>query len=345
MAEINNQVGGAGAILFSLDSRLAHPCSPDLDAMAHEYRHDGWFELDERYRGVPAMLEHGVMSEFDFTTPDAMRRSAFYQDFLARHRRQWFAGIGFKAGPDPWCISIQRTIAQGPFERSELKKLKDLWQPFSDAATLSRLYGQSRFSSLTWGLDLVQHAAIVCDSAGRISAVNEAARALLGPALGAVGSTLGVRDAASRDRFNTLLKTALSPDSPNADATPLQTTIRTADRTRLLVRAIRMPGEKTEMFLGAAVLLLFKRIPRTLDEILTETYELTPAELHICKSIMDGLSVNDISDARGVKADTIRTQLKRIFPKTGTQRQSELVLLLTKLSHDRAVNDETPDET
>lgn len=333
LADLNRQVDGGGIVLLSTDQRFTQaPCSPELRETVEAYGHGGWWARDERFRGLPILLEHGIFSEFDFTTPEEMRRSAYYQDFLARHKRQWFAGVGFMAGSDLWCLSIQRTIAQGPFERSDMKRLKDLWQPFSDVATLSRIIGQARFSSLTWGLDLVRHPAIVCDAAGRISAVNQGARSLLGTSLGAIGSTLDFRDATSRDRYNTLLKTALSPDSPNTNATPLQTTVLAADRTRLLVRAIRMPDDKTEMFLGAAVLLLFKRIHRTLDEILSDTYHLTPAEIDVCKAIMDGLSVTDISNARGVKADTIRTQLKRIFPKTSTQRQSELALLMAKLA-------------
>lgn len=335
LADLSRQAQGAGAILFCTDRRfLEAPCSPDLEQMRDEYRRGAWAMRDERYKSVGTLLEHGIASEFDFTTPETMRRSDYYQDFLGRHGRQWFAGIGFHAGADFWCLSIQRTVEQGPYSRPDLTRLRALWQPFADAATLSRLTAQSRLSSLVWGLDAVTHAAIVCDAAGRINAVNETARALLGPLLAASGAPLRFCDPMSRDRYDRLIKEALAPDPARSDAAPLQTTILAADRTPLLVRAIHVPERTGEMFSGAAILLLVKKVSPSLPETLSRRFHLTSAEIEVCKALADGLSVTDISAARGVRPDTTRTQLKRIFAKTGTQRQSELVLLVTKLVGD-----------
>lgn len=337
LADLSRQAWGAGAILFCTDRRfLEAPCSPDLEHMREEYHRGAWAMRDERYRGIHTLLEHGVASEFDFTTPEAMRRSDYYQDFLGRHGRQWFAGIGFHADTDFWCLSIQRSLSQGPYSRPDLKRLRALWQPFADAATLSRLIAQSRLSSLVWGLDTMAHAALVCDAAGRIGAVNEAARALLGPLLAASGAPPRFCDSVSRDRYARLVKEALAPDPTRSEATPLQTTILGADRTPLLVRAIHVPEQTGDMFFGAAVLLLFKKVSPGLPEILSRRFHLTKAEIEVCKALAEGQSVIDISVTRGVRPDTTRTQLKRIFGKTGTQRQSELVLLVTSLCRSAA---------
>jgi DNA-binding CsgD family transcriptional regulator len=44
-----------------------------------------------------------------------------------------------------------------------------------------------------------------------------------------------------------------------------------------------------------------------------------------------GISPKDTAEKLGIKEDTARTVLKKVFLKTGISRQSELVALLTKL--------------
>ena len=46
-------LGGAGAVLFSLSSRLPGPLSsPDLEEMTADYIKGGWYERDDRYGGA-----------------------------------------------------------------------------------------------------------------------------------------------------------------------------------------------------------------------------------------------------------------------------------------------------
>lgn len=44
------------------------------------------------------MRRYGVITDFDVMSPDEMKKSSFYQDFLGRKNLQWFAGVGFSAG-------------------------------------------------------------------------------------------------------------------------------------------------------------------------------------------------------------------------------------------------------
>lgn len=60
-------------------------------------------------------------------------------------------------------------------------------------------------------------------------------------------------------------------------------------------------------------------------------YGLTPAEVRICELMMQGLTPNEISEQIGVAVSTARTHLLRIFQKTGTDRQADLIRLLSTL--------------
>ena len=57
-------------------------------------------------------------------------------------------------------------------------------------------------------------------------------------------------------------------------------------------------------------------------------YGLTPAEAALAALLVEGLTLQQAAAARGVVVETARSHLKRIFAKTGTTRQSELVRLL-----------------
>jgi len=64
-------------------------------------------------------------------------------------------------------------------------------------------------------------------------------------------------------------------------------------------------------------------------------FHLTPAEGQIALKIASGKTLAEIAEARGTSISTARSQLKRIFAKTGTHRQAELVVLLAGSSNAR----------
>ncbi len=69
---------------------------------------------------------------------------------------------------------------------------------------------------------------------------------------------------------------------------------------------------------------------RGLDQVvLGSLYGLTQAESRLAIEISKGLELKEIALRLGVSRNTIKTQLKAIFSKTGTHRQQELVRLFS----------------
>jgi DNA-binding CsgD family transcriptional regulator len=62
--------------------------------------------------------------------------------------------------------------------------------------------------------------------------------------------------------------------------------------------------------------------------ILTGLFDLTPAEVKLATALAKGLSLKAAADEAGLQFSTVRTYLNRIFRKTGTNQQSQLVALL-----------------
>ena len=57
-------------------------------------------------------------------------------------------------------------------------------------------------------------------------------------------------------------------------------------------------------------------------------YGLTEAEGELVNLLCEGLSLDEAARHRGVTVNTARSQLKQVFSKTSTSRQSELVRLV-----------------
>jgi DNA-binding CsgD family transcriptional regulator len=71
--------------------------------------------------------------------------------------------------------------------------------------------------------------------------------------------------------------------------------------------------------------------PAELPESLAATFGLTPAELRVLGLIVRGGTITEAGTALGIAPTTARTHLARIMNKTGTERQVDLVRLVTGL--------------
>jgi DNA-binding CsgD family transcriptional regulator len=69
------------------------------------------------------------------------------------------------------------------------------------------------------------------------------------------------------------------------------------------------------------------------DAPLRDVFGLTPAEVRLAQAIFEGASVRQIAARFGISSNTVRVQLASIFAKTHTNRQADLVALLSRLSH------------
>src|SRR5262245_51441057 len=180
----SHQVGGTGALLVPVNGRLPIiPFSPSLAPSFEAYVRDGWIHRDERYAALPAATVRGVASDMDFTTPEGMSSSAYYQEFLAPFDLQWSAIVKVAAGDDLWVVSLQRSISQGPFQKCELNKLAALSGRLSGAAALARTLGFARAEAALAAFEISHNPAIMLDQFGCVLRLNQAAASVLGPDL------------------------------------------------------------------------------------------------------------------------------------------------------------------
>jgi DNA-binding CsgD family transcriptional regulator len=73
-------------------------------------------------------------------------------------------------------------------------------------------------------------------------------------------------------------------------------------------------------------------VPQIPGEAFAKLYDLTGGELRTILAIAPGLGVSEAADLLGLSEGTVRTHLHRVFEKTGTTRQAELIKLLVSAS-------------
>ncbi len=86
--------------------------------------------------------------------------------------------------------------------------------------------------------------------------------------------------------------------------------------------AARYPGPM-------ALLALLEHQPRS--QFMTDVFQFTPAERRLAELLVQGLAPEACAVRLTVSINTVRTQLRALFRKTGTERQAELVSLLARL--------------
>lgn len=63
-------------------------------------------------------------------------------------------------------------------------------------------------------------------------------------------------------------------------------------------------------------------------DVLRQLFDLTPAEASVSQALAAGASLEDIAAASGVSVNTVKTHLHRVYGKTATGRQGELIALI-----------------
>jgi DNA-binding CsgD family transcriptional regulator len=138
------------------------------------------------------------------------------------------------------------------------------------------------------------------------------------------------RARAALDELTDRLRTA--PDTIALAATPI--VIQRRDRRPVIARVLPVDGAARNPFVGARALLVLSDLERSVvpdATVMARIFRLSPAEARIAMRIAGGVSLREAADELSIAHETARHQLKAVFAKTGTNRQSQLVALLARL--------------
>jgi DNA-binding CsgD family transcriptional regulator len=182
-------------------------------------------------------------------------------------------------------------------------------------------------------LNAMRLPAIVLDQFGFVAEVNAAAEAVFDNDFRIKDRRLFVRDPAARG----LLKDAIDELKASPRLNPLAIEpiiVQRHDKLPVIVRTWRFDGAAHGSAQDVRALLTLNALgpkPGPPAAILARTFRLTPSEAKLASVIARGASPEIAARELKISRETARNQLKSVFAKTDTHRQSELVALLLQV--------------
>lgn len=317
----------AGTTYLDLTSNLGGKCA---QAYEQHYRQcDVWAMRASMPGRSGGQLGSDLICDSEFA------RTEFYTDFCRGAGLFHALGCVTRLSATEFgLLAIHRPRSARAFSLDERRQMDMLVPCFERALGLR---GRLREAGLADGcgmqaLDCVDTAVFLVDADLRLLHANAAAAALLGPdtALRLQEGRLVQQDAGGALTLGRVVRAALDPGPCRIAAEPQSLCLaRRCRQPLLLTVAPFLPPSGLPWLQPCAIVMA--RDPeghRLSRRVLMQLFGLTPAEAGVAQALAHGDAPEDIAAALGVSIHTVKTHLHRLFRKTGTRRQGELVALL-----------------
>ncbi len=325
------EAGGASLVRAERGRALAHLSSTD------------WAEAEAEnvagrapptpLRFYPDHVYHGgFVVDSDVWSDDELRRDAYYQEFL-RPRGLFFHAklrLCSEAGPGGRVsLTLKRRIELGPYEPADIAVLDSFIPEWHMAF---RIAARVLDAEASGAVRAVQHRGdpiFELDAWGRVHRVHATTDEGLGVRIRQ--GRLTTSDRLAQPRLERAISIAV--DHPQRPAL-----VALTDQTggRCFLQLVPVPGRARDVFGATAVVAVLVEPSSTVSDAalsvsIREALGLTAREAEITALLVDGLSLAEIAARLRLQVGTARNHLKRVFEKCRTNRQSELVALLSRL--------------
>jgi DNA-binding CsgD family transcriptional regulator/PAS domain-containing protein len=264
-----------------------------------------------------------------------------------RYATEWCAPqgiadmIGITVAQDTFglgCLMLASNHRMANSHEADLDLLRLLVPHVRRAVTISKILDLKSIevASLESALAALPNGIVLLDAETRVIHANVAAEAMLKAQdlIRLVNSRLKLRDeAATRALAEAVSASVDGRSGQRGMGVPAQS--RTGAGAILHVLPLKhgiIRGSLDPRAVVAVFITSTDAPPRLPADALGLLYDLTPAEIRICELIAEGRTLAETARHIGVAASTAKSHLLRIFVKTGTNRQSELVRLCSSLS-------------
>lgn len=315
-----------------------------LALVSHPHFVDVIRKFDDYYGKVDVVRERALSvapGEFFVTQnhfdDSFVRRNEWFQDFLIPNGMCWSTGgtVPIEQGVHT-VLAMLRANDRGRYNDDELVRARRLWGHFQRASSLfvqtESLRQQSALGQR--GLDHMEVGVVSTDHRGYLLYANRQAEAIVG-ASGMLRVRNGFLGAADPTADGTL-RAAIALAATKQRSTSLPMVDPHPGRAELFVTVspLRDSSSAWSVLHRPAVLVLLRSRGRQrmlTGQQLVQLFRLTPAEARLARAMTLGRMPEEFATDCGLSMATVRTQLRKVFEKTGTRRQPELIRLLASI--------------
>jgi DNA-binding CsgD family transcriptional regulator/PAS domain-containing protein len=278
----------------------------------------------------------GHVSALSMDDPHELLESRFYREILKPYGLQdiiWFPAL--RTGGRMASLHASRTEKAPHYQQLDIGLFKLLSPHVCRALTISDALDirALRSEALEKTLDMLAVGVFLTARDGRVVYMNEAAerQTRTGNSIRIVNNRIFPTDAAARAALSKAIDEASRDDTglsghslaiPDIGGTGYIATLLPVDRGQR--RGILAP-------FAASVAVFMKdpaEAPMVPGEAFARLYKLTGGELRVLMALAQRIGAKEAADMLGISEPTVRSHLQRIFSKTGTPRQADLMCLI-----------------
>jgi DNA-binding CsgD family transcriptional regulator len=333
-------VSGAGSLSLYSDKSsnfdfVAHNLDKELVAQYNDY-----YQYISPFRQKIVEMNTGeIFNRGEHLSDQGFAETELYQDCFKKYGIfNYQYQVLFKNSNVSGGVSFSRPATMNNFGKSESNLLKlvipHLQRAFQVYMKIAEIERDKRM--MIECLEKISENIIVVDKTGKIVYLNKNAKNLIEQDNGLQISRDGMLTAIlahETKKLRILCQSVFNPDiNSKINFGGILQISRSAGLRPLSVVISPFSEQNSGNFSSETFALLFINDPHQkverLEPILREMYGLTAAEAKIAAILAQGNSLNEACQTLSIKQNTVRTHLKRIFSKTDTNRQSELVKLV-----------------
>jgi DNA-binding CsgD family transcriptional regulator len=222
---------------------------------------------------------------------------------------------------------FQRWTRDGAYDQASGDRLDQLRPHFARAGLVSARLGMEQARATVSALEAIGLPAAVLTASGRVLTANGLletvpsvfiATAHGGMALANASADVLFREAVAHNQHDRVVRSIPIPAKD--------------DQAALVIHLLPLRRAAHEIFSGADILVAATAMSASATvpspTLLAGLFDLTPAESRLAAALSQGRPLKEAAAISNITVKTSRTYLERIFAKTGTRQQSQLVALL-----------------
>lgn len=291
-------------------------------------------EVGDALRDIPLGV---VYHDHDVFGAEALRNTRVWQEWM--RPQDMYGGMACrlaKNGQAFWFFDVQRGREQEGFDAEDVALLEKLYPVLRRVIELRRHIGRVTIQrdEARGALDRIAMGIAILDQDMRIAYANEGADEILADPDSAIGLRQGrlfARQPADQRQLKQLVENTLRSAQDPLAHHQASMILRGEDGSHSLSAcAMPAPSSAAQAHTAGKVLIALRRLETATNLVACarQLFDLTDAEAKFASALASGSSLTDAAEAQGVRISTARTHLARIFQKTNTRQQSQLVSLL-----------------
>ena len=325
-----------------------HDCANDRSELMFQlgYEDEEYWRLhEEKYKGLNPLFAPILLLPTGAVSTQAMLiddheflESRFYQEWVKPQGLRDAINVKVLQTEQRMGLLVANRLATYPRYGDAEVRLLTLLSPhvcraiaISDALNLKTI----RSEALEATLDALAAGVYLTDRLGRIIYMNPAAERQVrtSNALRVEHDRLAPVDRTARAAMSKALAEAMT-DEAGTPTGGITLALPAGENTGLVATILPLTRGERQNICGAfaATAAIFVQdpivVPQFPGEAFAKLYGLTGGELRVLLAMAPGLGVKEAAEVLGISETTTKTHVQRIFAKTGTSKQTELLHLL-----------------